>query len=121
MPPQKQKLYCYVDESGQDDASRVFVVVAVVSGGEQDELREALTTIENAATTNHLKWHKTSPKRRMKYLEPGTRTGPRPGGHLLRHIPEAAAIFLPVDGSSGTRDQSEGGAIVHRAGVCGRH
>ena len=70
MPPTpKQKLYCYVDETGQDDASSVFVVVAVVSDHEQDGFREALITIENTAGTNHLKWHKTHPTRRLNYLE----------------------------------------------------
>ena len=32
----KQKLYAYVDESGQDIKSSFFVVVAVVSDEEQD-------------------------------------------------------------------------------------
>jgi hypothetical protein len=37
-----QKLYCYVDETGQDTASSIFVVVAVVSAQDQEPLREAL-------------------------------------------------------------------------------
>jgi hypothetical protein len=69
MPPQKQKLYCYVDETGQDDASRVFVVVAVVSADDQERFREALTEIERAAGTGNRKWHKSRPERRLRYLE----------------------------------------------------
>jgi hypothetical protein len=65
---QKQKLYCYVDETGQDTASSVFVVVAVVRAGEQDVLREALVETEIAARTGHHKWHKTQPARRLRYL-----------------------------------------------------
>jgi len=68
-PRHKQKLYCYVDETGQDDASSAFVVVAVVSEGDQERLREALTAAEEVAGTNHLKWHKTHAARRRKYLE----------------------------------------------------
>ncbi len=63
-----QKLYRYVDETGQDDRSSVFVVVAVVSAQEQDAVRETLTNIEDAAHTNQLKWHKTQASRRLKYL-----------------------------------------------------
>ena len=69
MPPsQKQKLYCYVDETGQDTTSSVFVVVAVVSAREQEVLREALIEIEHAAGTGHRKWHKTRASRRLRYL-----------------------------------------------------
>ena len=32
----KEKLYCYVDETGQDPAASVFVVVVVVSAENQD-------------------------------------------------------------------------------------
>lgn len=76
MPPsQRQKLYCYVDETGQDDSSQVFVVVAVVSAREQDQLRNLLIRIEQAAGTGHRKWHKSRRERRIRYLslvlEPG--------------------------------------------------
>ena len=64
----RQKLYCYVDETGQDYASSVFVVVAVVSAAAQDELREALTQIEQISGTGHRKWHKSSAARRLRYL-----------------------------------------------------
>lgn len=63
-----QKLYCYVDESGQDDASEVFVVVAVVIEGDQQSIRERLERIELAAGTHHKKWHKVRHKNRMTYL-----------------------------------------------------
>jgi hypothetical protein len=65
----KKKLYCYVDETGQDARSSVFIVVAVVKAGEQDEARVALTRIEHAAGTNQLKWHKTESSRRLQYLK----------------------------------------------------
>ena len=65
----RQKLYCYVDETGQDARSSVFIVVAVVNSGEQDEARVALTRIERTAGTNQLKWHKTESSRRLKYLK----------------------------------------------------
>ncbi|MDD5433643.1 MAG: DUF3800 domain-containing protein [Candidatus Pacebacteria bacterium] len=64
-----QKLYCYIDETGQDTQSEVFVVVAVVSEQEQNKLREELINIEQLARTGHRKWHKSKPERRLKYLE----------------------------------------------------
>lgn len=69
MPPnQKKRLYCYVDETGQDAGSSFFVVVAVVNADDQEGLREELTAIEAAAATGHRKWHKSRPERRLRYL-----------------------------------------------------
>lgn len=64
-----QKLYCYVDETGQDPISEFFIVVAVVSEKEQQALRDALVDIESLAGTGQLKWHKSRHERRMKYLQ----------------------------------------------------
>ena len=63
-----QKLYCYVDEAGQDDASRFFVVVALTSDKDQDTLRKQLEDVEEQAQTHGLKWHKSRHERRMRYL-----------------------------------------------------
>ena len=63
-----QKLYCYVDETGQDSGSEVFIVVAVVNSDDQDNIRTALVDAERFAETNTLKWHKSKHDRRMKYL-----------------------------------------------------
>lgn len=64
-----QKLYCYVDESGQDAKSEAFVVVVVVSDREQDLFREELLKIERTAKTGMRKWHKSRPERRFRYLQ----------------------------------------------------
>lgn len=63
-----QKLYVYADESGQDYASKFFVVVAVVSVKDQEEVRKQLTSIEQTAGTNRKKWHKLRHNHRMRYL-----------------------------------------------------
>lgn len=63
-----QKLYCYVDESGQDAGSSFFVVVAVINAYDQEHAKAQLLEIEEKAHTNKLKWHKTKQKRRMHYL-----------------------------------------------------
>lgn len=63
-----QKIYCYVDETGQDIKSEIFVVVAVVSAGDQDQIRKQLLKIEEVVKTRKLKWRKLRNDRRMKYL-----------------------------------------------------
>jgi len=63
-----QKLYCYVDETGQDTKSEFFIVVTVVSDKNQEQLRRQLSDIEEVAQTHQLKWHKTEQRRRIKYL-----------------------------------------------------
>src|SRR5438094_7017604 len=42
----KQKLYAYVDESGQDTEGRIFVVSIVVLDNERDTVRQRLEEIE---------------------------------------------------------------------------
>ena len=54
----KQKLFCYVDETGQDDRSEYFFVVAVVSEREQDALKDSLIRLEQQAKVGSKKWHK---------------------------------------------------------------
>jgi hypothetical protein len=64
----KQKIYAYVDESGQDASSEFFIVVTVVAENERDELRQKISTIEQRTKTGIKKWHKLSNDRRIAYL-----------------------------------------------------
>lgn len=66
---QKQKLYCYVDETGQDTGSEFFIVVAVVSDKEQNLLRDQLLKAEFSAKVGLRKWHKSQFKRNRQYLQ----------------------------------------------------
>jgi len=63
-----QKLYCYVDETGQDPTSEFFIVVAVVLQNEQESIRKKLEAFERLTGTNRKKWHKVRHKNRMRYL-----------------------------------------------------
>lgn len=42
----KQKLYCYVDENGQDTKGDIFIVSVVVTGKERDRLLNLCEEIE---------------------------------------------------------------------------
>jgi hypothetical protein len=64
----RQKIYAYVDESGQDTLSEFFIVVAVVTTQDQMQLRKQLDDIEQLAGTNKKKWHKVRSNHRMQYL-----------------------------------------------------
>jgi hypothetical protein len=64
----KQKIYAYVDESGQDNTSKFFVVVAVLISGNRYTLRSQLINIESESRTHGIKWHRTRRDRRLRYL-----------------------------------------------------
>lgn len=60
------KLYCYVDETGQDTLGRFFIVAIVVTDNQQHELEKSLEAIEKS-TGKKTKWMKTRDKVRASY------------------------------------------------------
>jgi hypothetical protein len=40
------KLYCYVDETGQDTGGRLFIVAVILTSDQRDELRSILQRAE---------------------------------------------------------------------------
>lgn len=64
-----QKLYCYVDESGQETEGKLFVVALVVVGLERDELEVALSAIEERTGKRKAKWRRSNFCNRLAYLE----------------------------------------------------
>ena len=91
-----QKLYAYVDESGQDPKSEFFVVVAVISADDQAELRKRLECIEDMAQTNKLKWHKTSYDRKMRYLSLVLEQKIAAGKVYFAHYKKPIPYFFPM-------------------------
>jgi hypothetical protein len=63
-----EKLYCYVDESGQHTFGRLFVVAVVMAGQERDMLMEACEAIE-IRTGKKNKWIKTAYELRSLYIQ----------------------------------------------------
>lgn len=64
-----QKLYCYVDESGQDTEGKLFLVSVVIQEKEREELRKDLERIERESKKGIRKWFRTNKERRMSYIE----------------------------------------------------
>lgn len=63
-----QKLYCYVDETGQDTEGKFFLVSIVVAGNERDELDNFLLEIEETTGKRQNKWRKSDFETRKAYL-----------------------------------------------------
>ena len=65
-----EKLYCYVDETGQDTLGRLFIVVAVITEAERQELIDFLENAEKESGGRRKQaWSKKDKKRREKYLD----------------------------------------------------
>jgi len=69
MSHSKQKIYCYVDETGQDTKGDLFLVSVIVGDKERDRLREIAAEIEEQTGKRHVKWQKTNHNIRVAYLE----------------------------------------------------
>lgn len=91
-----QKLYCYVDETGQDASSQFFIVVAIVSSGDQHALRERLIQIEKKAKTGHRKWHKSKSERRIAYLRQVLNERICENGVHFGYFQKPLPYFLPI-------------------------
>jgi len=64
----KQKIYCYVDETGQDAGSKVFIVVAAVVKGKPEVVRLSLSKLERRLKIGNKKWHKSRHKDRINFI-----------------------------------------------------
>jgi len=64
-----KRIYCYVDESGQDTQGLYFVVSVVVTGEERDNVLLMLEKIERETGKNKLKWTRATFERRRAYIE----------------------------------------------------
>lgn len=62
------KLYCFVDESGQDTEGKMFVVSVVVTGSKRDELLNLCEKLEDESGKHKDKWGKAKHERRMRYI-----------------------------------------------------
>ena len=69
-----QKLYAYVDESGQDTKGRLFVVGIVMLEQEREKIAQELERIEEQSKKLVKKWHRASRDNRIAYFEGITRS-----------------------------------------------
>lgn len=69
MSSYPKKLYCYVDETGQDAGSDFFIVASIVSEAEQQSLKNGLLSLEKELKIGQKKWHKLRSPDREQFLQ----------------------------------------------------
>ncbi len=62
------KLYCYVDESGQDTRGSLFIVSIVLVDKERDRATELCEYFERASGKGHVKWIKANHSKRLEFM-----------------------------------------------------
>ncbi|MFQ6032640.1 MAG: DUF3800 domain-containing protein [Candidatus Zixiibacteriota bacterium] len=63
-----EKLYCYVDETGQDTKGKFFLVSVVIVGKDRDEIRGRLREIEKASKKGKKKWTQATLTQKQLYI-----------------------------------------------------
>ena len=63
-----RKIFCYVDESGQDTLGDLFVVSVVSVGEERETVRHELENVESWSGKGRVKWHKAKREGRLAYF-----------------------------------------------------
>jgi len=96
MKSAKQKIYCYVDETGQDVGSLFYIVTALVSASEQYQLRAQLLKIEENSRVLRGKWHKTKAERNCAYLEEVLQSGVGKGEVYFVRYEKPVHYFTPM-------------------------
>lgn len=69
MKQSKQKLYCYVDETGQDTKGKLFIVSVVVAKEDRTEINRFLEEGEIKSGKKKTKWSRTKREYKIAYLE----------------------------------------------------
>lgn len=63
-----RKLFCYVDETGQDTKGRLFIVSTVIIGAERENLRTKLKQIESDSGKKK-KWSRSTYAKKVDYMQ----------------------------------------------------
>src|SRR3972149_3378115 len=64
-----QKLYAYVDETGQETHAPFFLVSVVIIEDERERIEKVLQRIERISKKGTRKWNKAKDDRRTRYIE----------------------------------------------------
>jgi hypothetical protein len=96
MTSKLQKLYCYVDETGQDAGSDFFVVVSVVSAEEQNQLRSKLLQLEEDSKVHARKWFNSRSPLKEEFLRIVLKQEVAKGDIYYAKFPKPLPFFLPL-------------------------
>jgi len=92
----KQKFYCYVDETGQDAGSNFFIVVSIVSGEEQDKIRNELLQIEELTKVHARKWFNSRSPVKEEFLQAVVKEELAKGDLYYGKFKKPLPFFLPL-------------------------
>lgn len=97
------KLYCFVDETGQDTIGKLFIIVSIVVDNEKEEILTFLEEAEKKSGKTKRKWIKTRNTERNKYLNIAL-TSPKLKRkiyyHVFRNTKEYENLMVLVIGES---------------------
>jgi hypothetical protein len=91
-----KKLYCYVDETGQDAGSKFFVVLSVVSAEEQSEVRNELLRLEEGSKVHARKWFNSRSPIKEDFLKMTLDEGTAKGDIYYSKFKKPLPFFLPM-------------------------
>lgn len=64
-----KKIYCYIDETGQDTQGKLFIVSVIITSVPQDETAKLLIEIERSSGKGKLKWGRSEMKQKLNYIK----------------------------------------------------
>lgn len=85
MPSPKQKLYCYVDETGQDTKGDFFIVSVIISAEDQEEIAQLICNSETESGKGRFKWGRAEIKQRVEFIK-----------GILKHSQGKIAIYYSL-------------------------
>lgn len=92
----KEKIYCYVDESGQDIKSEIFVVVAVLASKDRNELQNEVIRVEEKTKVFKRKWHKSRNQNKYLFLHEIMERKIAQGDIYFGRFKKPTPYFLPI-------------------------
>lgn len=63
-----RRLYCYVDETGQDTKGNIFIVSVIISAESQEEMAEFIKEFEKSSGKSQFKWGRSVLKQRLEFI-----------------------------------------------------
>ncbi|MBM4402212.1 MAG: hypothetical protein FJ044_03140 [Candidatus Cloacimonetes bacterium] len=63
-----QRLFVYIDETGQDTLGELFLVSVIITQNDRDNIRKRLEEIECVTKKGRRKWLKTREKQKVAYI-----------------------------------------------------
>lgn len=115
-----QKLYCYVDESGQDTIGKLFIIVSIVVDNEKEGILTSLEEAEKKSGKTKRKWIKTRNAERNKYLDmalASPKLKPKIYYRIFRNTKEYEDLMVLVIGKSINLYSEAHGITVYKATI----